>query len=318
MVSVIVPAYNAEKTIERCLSSLLNQTLADIEIIVVNDGSQDHTEGIINKLNSDRIRLINQENCGQGIARNTGIKHANGDYIGFVDADDMIDVNMYKSMYDAAIKYDADMVQCGFLDIRNNVSHTRAIDISGLVIIESKEEYAVNYFRGLKHTNEVCNKLIKKSFLIDNDLWFDDTRLVFSEDLLLNIKMLSYLERVYYIDKPYYFYNISDGGHCLGGSGERLEKICTLFRIGTDYSIDTIKPAIRCVACNVILEYCADDSGSPKALNDQFVKECINTSMKYKSSLKHSLIMLVIRVLPIKMKMKLIKRIIQHRRKISC
>ncbi len=318
MVSVIVPAYNAEKTIERALNSILNQTLKDIEILVVNDGSQDRTAEIVTGLNSDRIRLINQENCGQGIARNTGLKYAKGDYIGFVDADDTIDLDMYKSMYDAAVKYNADVVQCGFTDIRNNASHTRAIDRSGLVIIDSKEEYAVNHFRGLKHTNEVCNKLIKKSFLRDNDLWFDDTRLVFSEDLLLNIKMLSHIERVYYIDKPYYFYNISDGGHCLGGSGERLEKICTLFRMGTDYSIDTIKPAIRCVACNVILEYCADDNDALKVLNDKFVKECINTSMKYKSSLKHSLIMLVIRVLPIKMKMKLIKRIIQHRRKISC
>lgn len=317
MVSVIVPAYNAEKTIERALDSILNQTLTDIEIIVVNDGSQDRTAEIVTGLNSDRVRLINQENCGQGIARNTGLKYAKGDYIGFVDADDTVDWDMYKSMYDVAVKYNADVVQCGFTDIRNNISQTRAIDVSGFVVIDSKEEYAVNYFRGLKHTNEVCNKLIKKSFLIENDLWFDDTKLVFSEDLLLNIKMLSHLERVYYIDKPYYFYNISDGGHCLGGSGERLEKICTLFRIGTEYSIDAIKPAIRCVACNVILEYCADDNGSLKVLKDKFVKECINTSMKYKSSLKHSLIMLVIRVLPIKMKMKLIGRIIQHRRKIS-
>lgn len=321
MVSVIVPAFNAEKTIERCLNSLINQTLTDLEIIVVNDGSTDKTVHVINSLKSDKIKLVNQKNSGQGIARNNGIKLAKGDYIGFADADDSVDLNMYKSMYDAAVKHDADLVQCGIIDIRGNVSHMRAADIEGLVTINDHEEYAVNYFRALKHTNEVCNKLIKKSFLLDNNLWFDDTRLVFSEDLLLNIKMLSHLNRVYYINKPFYFYNISNAGHCLRGNGERLEKICTLFRVGTEYSADNVKPSVKCSACNVIMEYCADNTDknvSVKVLKDKFVKECIDTSMRYKSSLKHSFIMLIIKALPVRMRLKLIQCIIiQYRRRLG-
>lgn len=317
MVSVIVPVYNGEKTIERCLNSIINQTLQDLEIIVVNDGSTDNTLQIINSFKSDKIKIINQSTCGQGIARNNGIKLAKGDYIGFVDADDVINENMYKTMYAAGVKYDADLVQCGIMDIKNNVSHARATEISGPVKINNREEYAVDYFRGLKHTNEVCNKLIKKSFLLDNALSFDDTKTVFSEDLLLNINMLSYLNTVYYISEPFYRYNISENGHCLKGRGERLEKICTLFKKGVSNSADELKSAIRCFACNVILEYCVaeDKDISIKILEDEFVRECIDTSMRYRSTLKHSIIMYIIKALPAKKALKIVEYIIARRRK---
>ncbi|MDD6483579.1 MAG: glycosyltransferase family 2 protein [Clostridiales bacterium] len=316
MVSVIVPVFNAEKTIERCLKSLINQTLTELEIIVVNDGSTDNTVNVINSLKSDKIKLVNQENRGQGIARNNGIKLAKGDYIGFADADDSVDLNMYKSMYAAAVKYDAELVQCGIIDIRGNQSQARAADVEGLVTINDREEYAVNYFMALKHTNEVCNKLIKKTFLLDNNLQFDDTRLVFSEDLLLNIKMLSHLNRVYYINKPFYFYNISNDGHCLKGGRERLEKICTLFKAGAEYSADNIKPSVRCVACSVIWEYCAkagNDDVCMRVLKYDFVKACMRTSMKYKATLHHRAVMGIVCVLPVKMKLKVIKYIVNNK-----
>ena len=97
-ISIIVPLYNGKKTIGRCLDSLVNQTLHDIEILVINDGSQDGGEKIAAQYmqRDKRIRLISQENAGLGAARNHGIREAAGEFVGFVDCDDFVDVNMYK------------------------------------------------------------------------------------------------------------------------------------------------------------------------------------------------------------------------------
>ena len=105
-VSVIVPVFNTEKYKEKCLNSLINQTLQDIEIICVNDGSTDKSADIIKKFaNKDsRFKLINQENKKQGAARNTGMKIAKGEYIGFVDSDDWVDLEYYEKLYNAAKK----------------------------------------------------------------------------------------------------------------------------------------------------------------------------------------------------------------------
>ena len=104
-ISVIVPAYNAEKTLNKCLDSILGQTLVDIEIIVVNDGSTDSTQTIVEGyMSSDnRIKLINQENKGLGAARNVGLDNATGKYISFIDSDDWISKNFLYSLYTYAI-----------------------------------------------------------------------------------------------------------------------------------------------------------------------------------------------------------------------
>ena len=110
-ISVIIPVYNVEKYLRRCLDSVINQTFRDLEIICVNDGSTADSLHIFEeyKKQDDRIILLNQENMGQGNARNIGLKIARGEYIGFVDADDWIDLNFFEKLYEAAKKYDADV-----------------------------------------------------------------------------------------------------------------------------------------------------------------------------------------------------------------
>ena len=116
-VSVIVPIYNNEKYLKECLDSICNQTLTDIEIICVNDGSEDNSLKIIEeyKQKDNRIILINQDNLGVSAARNNGIKIATGEYIGFVDSDDYIDNDFYEKLYNAAKHNDSDMAVAGII-----------------------------------------------------------------------------------------------------------------------------------------------------------------------------------------------------------
>ena len=108
-VSIIVPVYNVENYLERCISSLRNQTLEDIEIILVDDSSTDSSLEICNKMamEDSRIKVIHKENEGAGLARNEALRVATGEYIGFLDSDDFVEADMFKTLYDKAVQYGA-------------------------------------------------------------------------------------------------------------------------------------------------------------------------------------------------------------------
>ena len=115
LVSVIIPAYNIEDYIGRCLDSIISQTYKNLEIIVVDDGSRDYTGEILdNYAKKDRrIKVIHKENGGVSSARNKGIEAAEGDYIGFIDGDDLIEPGMYKTLVDLLEEENADIAHCG-------------------------------------------------------------------------------------------------------------------------------------------------------------------------------------------------------------
>ena len=117
-VSIIVPIYNVEKYLRQCLDSIVNQTLKDIEIILVDDGSTDSCPSICDEYASKdkRIIVIHKENAGLGAAYNTGLDIAKGDYIGFVESDDFIELNMYEELYERAVQTGVDLVKCNFYD----------------------------------------------------------------------------------------------------------------------------------------------------------------------------------------------------------
>lgn len=129
-VSVIIPAYNAEDYISQCISSVLSQTLSDIEVIVVDDGSTDKTPDIVEELSASdaRLRLIRQENQYAGAARNTGIKAAGGDYLYFLDADDWIESNALEAMRDAGDSRGVDIVIARSEGFDNQTGDTWLID----------------------------------------------------------------------------------------------------------------------------------------------------------------------------------------------
>lgn len=114
-VSVIVPVYNVEEYLEKCLNSLVQQTLQDMEILVVDDGSKDRSSEIARRFEQaypEKVKIFTKENGGLSSARNLAMEHARGEYLGFVDSDDWVDLNMYQEMYDTAIREGADIVVC--------------------------------------------------------------------------------------------------------------------------------------------------------------------------------------------------------------
>ena len=119
-ISVIIPVYNVERFLKKCLESVINQTLSDLEIICINDGSTDKSLSILNSFaqKDNRIIVINQDNQGQSCARNAGLSIATGKYIGFVDSDDWIDLDFYEKLYNTAKKYNADIAAAGIKRLR--------------------------------------------------------------------------------------------------------------------------------------------------------------------------------------------------------
>ena len=170
--TVIVPVYNGEKTIGKCVLSLINQDYEDMEILIVNDGSTDSTLDIVNglvKAYPDKsIRIINKENQGLPQARKTGINNSESEYIGFLDADDWVESNMYSSMMKYANKNNADVVSCDVIfdyPKKTEYHHQRSKD----KIISGK--------KALKYCNDriavfqyCCNKIIRRSLF--DSVWF--------------------------------------------------------------------------------------------------------------------------------------------------
>lgn len=186
-VSVIVPVYNVEKYLGKCLDSLVNQTLTDLEILVVNDGSPDRSQDIIDNFAEKyptRVIPLKKKNGGQASARNLALDYAKGEYIGFVDSDDWVDLKMYETMYNKAKAEDSDIVICNTMDhYDDHVVYHRQSDVGKL-----------------RKAGSVCNKLFRRSLIGDlkfpEGLWYED--LCFGVKLLMQTEKISYCEEHFY------------------------------------------------------------------------------------------------------------------------
>lgn len=187
-VSIIIPAYNTEEYMAECLDSILNQTLKEIEIIVVDDGSADGTLAILRdyeKRFPEKIRVFHKENGGQASARNVALKYAQGEYLGFVDSDDWIDVDMYEIMYTKAKEDDADIVICDMID------HYPTYEIyHNSSVFEDK--FTV--------TPSACNKIFKRTFA--EGVNFPEG--LYYEDFEYTTKQLMKTDKISLVHKGFY------------------------------------------------------------------------------------------------------------------
>lgn len=213
-VSVIVPVYNVKKYLEKCLKSLVEQTLINIEIIVVNDGSTDNSKEIVEKIRKqfpDKIVYVEKENGGLSDARNYGIPYAKGEYIAFFDSDDYVEKDMYKKMYEIAKKENSDMVECDFYWEYPN---RQKEDIGQ--IYEGKKEM-IEKVRVM-----ACNKLIKREILEKTNIKFPKG--LRYEDVEFTYKLIPYLEKVSFLKEPCFHY-IQREGSISNVQNERTKEI---------------------------------------------------------------------------------------------
>jgi glycosyltransferase involved in cell wall biosynthesis len=211
LISIIIPVYNAEKFISKCLDSVLNQTYQKLEIILVNDGSTDQSGFICEEYaqRDDRVIVIHKENGGVSSARNKGINVAKGKYIGFVDPDDWIDSVMYENLYQLIIDYQADISACGYA--MENADGKILNHITKAQIIEYKREDALNTildtngFHGF-----VNNKLFSAELLKKEPPVVFDAEIHFGEDLLFCCENLLKCKKLIYNSYQYYHYFIHE------------------------------------------------------------------------------------------------------------
>ena len=220
--SIIVPVYGVEKYIDKCLNSLVKQSLKEIEIIVVNDGTKDNSQKIIDKYVKkypDKIKSYIKENGGQGSARNYGLKKASGEYIGYVDSDDFVEKDMYKKLYNKAKENNYDIVVCGNYNVSEDYQN-KNID----AFINNYNTDLENIFFGKM---AVWNKIYKRDILIKNKLEFKEK--VWYEDLAFTLKAIMNSNTFAFIDEPLYDYLIREGSTMNNSNVQRNLEILDAF-----------------------------------------------------------------------------------------
>lgn len=204
-VSIIIPIYNSEKTIFQCLSSVLEQSYSNIEVICVNDGSRDGSQDILEKAAKadSRIKVITQENSGVSVARNTGLENATGEYVQFVDSDDVVMPELTEKLIKTMEQNHSDLVICGIMSSNNKIHISMADGSYSFMEIKShfSEMYRATYL------NSPCNKLYKRSQI--EGIRFDKN-ISLGEDLIFNLEYMQRCDRISILSDMLYVYILSD------------------------------------------------------------------------------------------------------------
>lgn len=204
-VSVIVPIYNTEKFLRKCIESIINQTLQEIEIILINDGSTDNSHNICLEYAEkypEKVRYINNKNIGCSATRNLGIELAKGEFIAFVDSDDYIEKEMYEKMYTKSQKTESDIVICGIntIFLKNRKIWVRKVK-------NKNEKY--KYLTREQLLNNPVNKIFKTNLLRKNKILFP-LNTQFAEDIVFCIKSIIYCQKMSAVEKEFYNYIIHE------------------------------------------------------------------------------------------------------------
>ena len=217
-ISVIVPIYNAELYLEQCIESVLNQTMRDIELLLIDDGSTDNSFQICEeyKKRDNRIKLYTNKNVGQGLERNFGIKIATGEYIAFLDSDDQYKENMLEKLYQRAVETNADMVSCSIVDIHDG-KIIKKHPLNDKVLIGHQEIKAamadlISYEEkdGYSGCIAVWDSIFRRDIIENKDIYFFSERDVYSEDLLFKLMFMAHAEKIAFCTEGVYLYRIND------------------------------------------------------------------------------------------------------------
>lgn len=209
-ISVIMPAYNVEKYITMAIDSVLNQTMSDFELIIINDGSTDKTGEIIEryKAKDSRIRVYHTENCGLASVRNRSLLYARGEYVAYIDSDDAVKEDYLECLYENAVKYNADIAFSSYyyFSEEDNLYHFVILEEGYEVKVFTGQEAYQNYYNPVNGYNwslvVACAKIIKREIL--NRLYFPNGKI--HEDAFVIYKAYFLSNKVVYVNKNLYMY----------------------------------------------------------------------------------------------------------------
>ncbi|MDO6686300.1 MULTISPECIES: glycosyltransferase family 2 protein [unclassified Agarivorans] len=214
-VSIVVPVFNTEQYLLQCLESLAEQSLSSIEVIVVIDASPDNAYQLAKQFAEQSnlaMRIVNlTTNVGLAQARNIGMSHAKGQYLGFVDSDDYVDKQMYSHLFNQAVANNADWVSCGF----------SKFSAQGI------EQYAHS---NISENTSVCNKLFRRSFIHQHQICFPAGELF--EDEIFSYMAELYAQTILHIENPYYFYRHNANGICRKPGADKSRLYARMCSIG--------------------------------------------------------------------------------------
>lgn len=240
-VSIIVPVYNAEKYLKRCVNSLKNQTLKDIEIILVDDSSTDFSLEMCNKMATEdsRIKVIHKVNEGAGYARNAALEIVSGEYIGFLDSDDFVETDMFKTLYDKAVQYNSDLVMSGVLFVDGNMfskegelrKKTYFDEDTHFDTEESLKKLRMGIVGATpqdiddsKYGMSIWKNLFKTEIIKKNNITFSSEREMLSEDALFMIDYISCIKKATGIKDAFYNYCRNEDSISKSYKKDRFEK----------------------------------------------------------------------------------------------
>lgn len=245
-VSIIVPVYNVEPYLDRCMQSLLNQSLREIEIIMVDDESPDRCPQMCEdyKAKYPNVKVVHKKNGGLGFARNSGLEVAEGEYVAFIDSDDFVDTDMFQHLYDYAAKNKCDAVFCGY-NIYKDAEHIRKMQENADYVLRCGKDEAKkvlldmigpepSYHSDAKLLMSVWRGIYSRRVIEDNHLRFVSERVYIAEDIMWHIDFLPCCQCVGLIPQTHYYY--CDNGTSLTRTyrGDRFQKELFLYHAQED------------------------------------------------------------------------------------
>lgn len=239
-VSIIIPVYNVEKYLDKCVQSAINQTLQDIEIILVDDESPDNCPQMCDEYAKkySRIKVVHKKNGGLGFARNFGLEVAAGEYVTFLDSDDFVDLYTYEHLYNLAVKNNLDAIYYKYTRFtiedevvarqpNNDITKYFDEDIKELMldIIASEPSAKVDH----KIQCSSCTAMYRMDVIKDNNVRFHSERELISEDLIFNLDFLKYATKVAFNNGAHYHYRVNPTSLTSTVRTDRIEKNLRLY-----------------------------------------------------------------------------------------
>lgn len=279
-VSIIVPIYNTEKYLRRCLDSLVGQTLKELEIILVDDGSTDNSSQIMREYEckyQGRVKVYSKENGGQATARNLGIQRSNGKYIGFVDSDDYVDTNMFEVMYQAAKRDDADMVECHYRYLYEEGKRRKEYRTRGDI-----RQYKDQKDMFINPQVSPWNKLYRREILMHKGLDFPEGLIY--EDTAFYIKTIPYVQKERYVNEHFVYYFLRGSSTMNANRSQKvgnifpvLENILSFYK--TNHFYETYYEELEYFCVKILL--CSSLSRIGRIQDKKIAKELYKTTFSF-------------------------------------